>query len=472
MTQISLLRGIYSDATGEIRTAYPRNLVPVPTDSGISKGYLRPAEGVVQSGTGPGIGRGGINWNGSIYRVMGTKLVKIAADGTVTILGDVGGSAQVKLEYSFDRLAIASGGNLFYWDGSTLKQVTDPDLGVVVDVLYIAGYFMTTDGVNLIVTELTDPFSINPLKYGSSEADPDPVNGVGKLRNEAYAFNRYSIEVFQNVGGDLFPFAVIEGANVPRGVIGGAWCGYLNTFAFLGSGRDEAPAVWLLTPGDTQKLSTREVDQILLGYSEAQLATVVLESKVDKNHELLYIHLPDRCLAFDANATKAVGEPVWYGLDSGTATPSTYRARNLVWCYDRWNVEDPTSVAFGYLTDSTSSHYGATVNHYCAVPMIYNEGNGAIVHELELVALPGRGVALGADPVVWTSYSKDGETWSIERSCRAGKQGERLKRIAWRTQGTIENYRTQAFRWASDVHMSVIRLEVELEPLFTRPGVR
>lgn len=468
--QISILRGIYVDAVGEFRTKYPRNLVPVPTDTGISKGYLRPADGIVQLGAGPDIGRGGINWNGITYRVMGSKLVNVAIDGTVTVLGDVGSDGKpVTLDYSFDRLAIASNGMLFYWDNLTLQQVTDPDLGIVLDVRYVAGYFMTTDGVDLIVTDLDDPFSVNPLHYGSSEADPDPVVAVDELRNEAYAFNRYSIEVFENVGGDGFPFQVIEGAEVPRGVIGTyAYVGFTNTFAFVGSGRNEAPGVYLLVPGDTQKLSTREVDEILLTYGEAVLSTVIVEQKVDKNHELLLIHLPDQTLVFDATATAALGEQVWSTRTSTIVGNGIYRARNLVWCYDRWNCEDPTTAALGYLSDSAATHFGATVGYEFGVLMIYNGGNGAIVHELELVALPGR-LVTGSDPTVWTSYSLDGELYSQERPTSGGKLGERQKRIAWRTQGTLKNYRNQRFRWTSDMRMSVARLEAQLEPLFTRP---
>ena len=89
--QIPILNGIYADNTPELRTAYPVNMVPVPKKSGISNGFLRPGDGIVGNGTGPGIDRGGINWNSICYRVMGTSLVIIASDGTVTTLGDVGG---------------------------------------------------------------------------------------------------------------------------------------------------------------------------------------------------------------------------------------------------------------------------------------------------------------------------------------------------------------------------------------------
>jgi len=62
-------------------TAYPLNFIPVPKEQGISKGYLRPADGIVQFGIATeGADRGGINWDGSYYRVMGSKLIKIASN--------------------------------------------------------------------------------------------------------------------------------------------------------------------------------------------------------------------------------------------------------------------------------------------------------------------------------------------------------------------------------------------------------
>ena len=61
--QIPILNGIFTDNSPDIRTKYPLNLIPVPQASGISNGYLKPADGIVSNGTGPGTDRGGINWN-------------------------------------------------------------------------------------------------------------------------------------------------------------------------------------------------------------------------------------------------------------------------------------------------------------------------------------------------------------------------------------------------------------------------
>lgn len=466
--QIPIISGIYTDGAPDFRTAHPRNLIPVPKKSGISDGYLRQADGVEQLGSGPGVDRGAINWNGVLYRVMGTKLCSIDAAGSATVLGDVGGSKPVTMDYSFDRLGIASDGKLWYWDNSTLSHVTDPDIGTVKAVHWIAGYFMTTDGASIITTDLADPASVNVLHYGSAEADPDPVMAVDELRNEAYAFGRYTVEVYQNVGGNGFPFERIEGAQVGKGIIGtNAYCSLGNTFLFLGSGRGEAPAVYQMVPGDVQKVSTREIDSILLGYTEVELSAARMEARVDKSHQHVLIHLPDQCLVYDTMASVEMQMPVWFVLTTSVVGMGQYRATGLVWCYDQWCVGDPQSGAVGRLTGDVSTHWGQVNGWEFGTSIAYNNGSDAIVHELELVCLTGR-VALGADPVIWTSYSTDGQTWSQERSARAGRQGQRNKRIAWRTQGKLSHWRTQRFRGTSDAHISIARLEAQIEPLYTK----
>lgn len=465
--QVPILNGIYTDAQADFRTSYPRNLVPVPKAQGISEGYLRPADGLLLFGSNParGVDRGGFNWNGTLYRVLGQTLVSVSSTGIITELGDVGTGGQCTFDPSFDRLGVSSGGRLYYWNGTTLTQVTDPDLGTVLDFIWVDGYFMTTDGENLIVTELNDPFAVNPLKYGAAEADPDPVVGLLKLKNEPYALNRYTIEVFDNIGGSLFPFQRIEGAQIQKGVMGtyGA-CVFMDQIAFIGSGRNESPSIYLGVNSDALKLATREIDQILLTYTEAELAEVVVEARVDKGHQHLYVHLPDQTLVYDGAASLIVKEPVWFTLDSGVVTPSQYRAKNLIWCYEKWIFGDPTTELLGYVTNTVMTHFDATVGWDFGTLILYNEGRGAIIHELELVALPGR-VAFGAEPVIWTSYSTDGETWSQEITAAAGRQGQRNQRIAWLGQGLLENWRVQRFRGNSDCFVSFARLEARVEAL-------
>jgi hypothetical protein len=463
--QIPILSGIWTDARADFRSEYPRNLIPIVAATGINTSYLRPADGIVAQGTGPGVSRGGIEWDGVLYRVLGQKLCRIDAAGAVTVLGDIPGSDRVTMTYSFDYLAIAANGGLYLYDGSTLAQNADPDLGTVLDVIWVDGYFLTTDGEFLVITELNNPFAVDPFKYGSSEVDPDPVKAIVKLRNEVYALNRHTVEVFQNTGQTGFPFERVPGAQLQRGAIG-THCVtvFLEQIAFLGSGQNEAPGVWLGGNGNTAKISTREVDLILAEYTEAELATAFFETRVDRNYQHLLMHLPRKTLVYDGAASQVLSEPVWFCLSTSLDGSTPWRSQSLVWAYNRWNTADTTSAALGYLTDTVSTQWGQTVGWQFQTAIIYNDSRGAIVHTLELVALPGR-VALGEDPRISTQYSLDGVTWSQPKWIAAGKIGDRAKRLQWLQQGAFRNWRVQRFAGTSDAYLSVARLEAQLEGL-------
>lgn len=474
MPSIPILSGIYANEDSDFRTSYPRNLVPVPKVQGISKGYLRPSDGIELFTSGPGVDRGSINWQGVCYRVMGTKLVSVASNGVVTELGDVGGSGQVTMDYSFDRLGIASSGNFFYWDGTSLDQVTDPDLGFILDFIWVDGYFMLTDGEFIIVTDLNDPFSINPLRYGSSEADPDPILALVKIRNEPVALNRHTIEYFDNIrasqgGVAQFPFQRIDGAQIKKGCVGTFACAVYNEgVAFVGSGRGngggEAPAVYFGNNGSYQKISTREIDQILKEYTEAQLAQIVCEVSIEDGFNHLHIRLPDRTLVFASNSSEEVGGFVWFTLSGGIEGNSVYPAINRTWCYDRWIVGDPNSSNLGTLSKRISSQWGEEIGHEFTTGIIYNQSKNGIVHSLELIGLPGRAL-LGDNPTIYTVYSTDGVTQSQPKFISAGKQGQRDKRLEWRRQGFFRLWRTQTFKWTSKAHLSIAALEASIEPL-------
>lgn len=500
MASIPIVSGIYTDNGPDVRVAYPVNMMPVPKQSGLSDAYLRPADGITQFGriVANGIDRGGINWKGTCYRIIGSKLVTVSDAGEITILGDVGmGDGYVTMDYSFDRLAIASAGGLYYWSGNVLTKVTDPDLGNVVDMCWVDGYFMTTDGTSLVVTELTDPTSVNPLKYGSSEADPDPIVAIIKLRNEVYALNRHTIEVFDNVGGDLFPFRRIEGAQVQKGCVGThACCNFDDMIAFIGSGRNEAPGVYLVQNSNAIAVSNQEITLLLQSYTEAQLSGVKLEARIDRSHKLLYIHLPDKTFVYDHAASEIMQQRIWFALVGGLEESGIYPARNFVWCINKWIVgsaktytefdyistesddnfvtedalfvlsseEAKTYSNIGFFDKNTSTQWGQKCRWEFSTPIVYNESRSALFNEMELVSLTGR-VAFGSNPQISTSYSVDAVTWSQPKFISAGKQGDRLKRLVWWQQGMMRDRRIQRFRGDSDAHISVLRLEAKLEPL-------
>jgi hypothetical protein len=460
--RLPLLSGIIADESAEFLQSYPVNLEAVAVDNKIAKAQFRMTSGASVLGAGgPGVDRGGIVWNGVQHRVMGTKLVKVAADGAVTVLGDVGGEGPASLDYGFDRLGIRSGEKLFYWNGVTLIEVTDPDLGPVLDMLWIDGYFMTTDGTSVIVTELNDPTSVLPLKYGSAEEDPDMVTGLIKARDEAYVLGRNTIQVFRNVGGSGFPFATLKGASIPYGCVGpSAKCLYGDSFAFVGSARNESLGVYLAGSGSATRISSRAIDDELAKVADE--TTIILENRASRAEHRLLIHLPDKTLVFLLNASKELGEPVWYVAHSGLGQP--YRPRNAIQAYGQTFVGDLNSGALGILTDTIATHFGEAAEWKFDIGLLYNEAKGGIVQAIELIGLPGRAPA-GVQGTAFLSMTRDGETFSVERGIPMGTAGQRNLRLQWRPRVNFRNWIGFRFRGLSAAMPGFAACEADVRPL-------
>ena len=457
--QLSIVSGVVATEAAEFRASHPLNIEPVIVESGISKGQLRTAAGAEPFAAGPGVDRGGIEWSGAHLRIMGSKLVRV--DAAVTPLGEVGGQGPVSLDYSFDRLIVRSGARLFYWNGAALTRVTDPDLGAVVDALWIDGYTMATDGRFVVVTELNDPMQVKPLKYGSAEADPDPVTGLIKVRGEAYVCGRHTIQVFQNVGGAGFPFATVPGATISTGCVSAsAKVAFGNSFAFVGSARGDALGVFVAGAGTADRISVRAVEAALA--AEPDPAAIELERRVGDDELRLFVHLSAETWVFLARASEAAGEPIWYRCRSGAGKP--YRLRHAVQAGRDVIVGDRDGPGLARLTTDTPGHFGETVEWSFDAGLLYNGARGAIVDAVELVGLTGRG-AVDDPGSVFLSMTADGTRYTTERAVALGRTGERSRRLQWRPHLRMRTYLGFRFRGYGSGVAGFAACEARIRPL-------
>jgi hypothetical protein len=458
---------VYSQKGPDFEASYPVNLVPNFQETSISAGYLRSAPGIDVFAVGAGTDRGGYNWNGTLYRVSGTTLLSVSSTGIATVIGDVGGSSRVSFASSFDRLAIASNEQLWYYNTTALTQVTDPDLGVVLDVVWQDGYFITTDGTNIVITDLNDPTSVNPLAYGSAEADPDSILGLLSIRGELYVLGQRTIEVFYNTGvvtdAAPFPFQRQRGAQIDKGIVGThAKCLFLDSFAFCGAARNEQPKIYVAGLGQATAISTRGIERLLAAVDDP--STIVLEARNGDGANSLYVHLPDQTLVYDHEASQSAETPVWYRLASGIYADQAYRARNFVYAYGQWHCGDIQSFNLGVLVDDNDLQFGDKTEWKFDCQLAYSQGKGAICHDLELVGFYGR-ASPGSEPKIFMSWTDDGVTFSQERAARSGFSGQRSLRVAWRRNGFFRQWRAFRFRGITGTPISFSRLEANIEQL-------
>lgn len=464
MTQIPLLSGMGATESADIEHVYPRNLEAVSIESGISTGQFRSAMGASFYTEGPGADRGSVLWNNTHLRVMGTKLVSVQREA-ITVLGDVGSDGAVAFASGIDRVAIRSGTNMFYWNGSTLVQVTDPDLGPCIDIAWFKGQFFSTDGNYIVALELADPTQVNPLKYGAADSSPDKITGLQVIRNELAATGSNTIEFFSYTGGSGFPLTVNDGATIPYGCVGASAKGrFSETFAFVGGGENQAVGAYVAGSGSAEKISTRGIDAMLA--TELNPAAIQIEVRKSLNEERLYIHLTNLTLVYLPSASAAAGIRVWYYANSGQMYEKPYRLRNALLVNGDWICGDTESAALGKLSETLASHFGETIGWGFQTQFLYNQAKGAIIHDIELVGLWGR--ATNVSSTAWWSYSLDGETWSMERGAILPKRGARTNRVAWRPHKRFSSYMTLRFRGDSDSLVGIAALEApNIEPLTT-----
>ncbi|RPF70446.1 packaged DNA stabilization protein [Aurantiacibacter spongiae] len=450
--QVPIQSGVRSSESG-YSTTFPVNLQHEVRESGISKGQLVTTRGATFFATGPGEDRGGAVFKGVHYRVMGSSLISVAADGSIAIIGDVGTDTRpAGFTQDFDRLAIRSAEKLFYYDGADLLKVADFDLGKVLDVDWMDGYFVTTDGEYLVVTDLLDPTSVDALKYGSAESDPDPITGVKVFEEELYGFGRYSVQVFRNVGSTGFPFQNVRGATISVGCVSAdAKVRIGQTLAFVGGARDEPIGLYILAGGQATRVSPPEIDDMLVGVDEA---AIVLEARTFGDEQHLVMHLPDRAVVLAIRATGQTGEGAWHIAHSGYF--KRYRPRFAVYCYGRHIVGDIDSTALGVLSQDISEHFGDSIHWQFDAGLLFDQGNGFIVRETELFGRKPDG-----DATMWLSMTRDGETYSREIGRRM--TGRREERMHWRPNCRVGQLIGLRFRGVGQV--AVARCEVTGEAL-------
>lgn len=432
----------------------PVNLEPRPLDTGVSKVQLVVSRGAVPFATGPGKDRGGFVWNDTLYRAMGSRLVSVSAAGAVTDIGDIGNdNLPAGFDASFDRLGIRSAGSLYFFKDGALARLIDPDLGEVRDMIWVDGYWMATDGASLVVTDLNDAMSVDPLRYGSAESDPDAITGILEQRDEVIALGRYSIEFFQNVGGTGFPFRVQKGATIAVGCVGAnAKVKIGETFAFVGGARDEPLGVYVVAGGTARRVSTGEVDELLADH--AVPSTIELEQRLIRNERQLIVHLSGCSLSLSLGTSGEVEKPIWTVLRSGRFDP--YRLRRAVWAYGKHIVGDTATDALGELSQATADHFDEPTTWQSDAGLMFNEGNGALLNEVELIGQFGV-----APTAVFFSVTRDGVTWSNEVARQwQGRPGERL---IWRPGLRVASMLGMRFR--GTLRGSIARCEIRAESL-------
>lgn len=497
--------------------------------------------------------RGGILWNGVMYRVQGASVYSYTTAGVRTKLGTVANDGlRARLDYSFDNLIIVSANTLYYyapggykslagaavasggtgysvgdtitmgplgiygtlqvsavtggvitginsiigpqvlasalpanpvpqvlssgsgtgatfnltWGPSspfiTVNMANSAGISPIVDACFMAGYVMVTDGIDVWCSSVVN-LTFFPGYFGDAEYDPDGITAIYKLNNQLYVHGQYTTQTMANTGGNNFPFTAQQSYTFDIGCVSRqTMCSYNRSLAWIGGGRNMPFGVWWLNGNAPNKISSAAVDYEIAQLTANQVAVVTLEAISFEDSELLYVHLPDKTLVFDAIASTALGLKFWTQLNSGAANTDFYRARNFVRFNGMWACGDLADNRVGYLDSATGGHYGAPVMHRTSSPMVMLPLASAGLREVELKCVTGQS---GDNSRIGLEYSGDGIRWSQIRYRSAAARGGYSQRPRWRPGALTFGKLQIRISHVTTRHVTWFLVDTELEPL-------
>ena len=451
----------------DYRDLLPVNMMPVIRNIKGDQGYLLTVDGLESFADTNGVARGGY-YNERFkkhFRVSGDKLESIGTDGSVEVLGVIPGNDICKFASSFNTQAILSEGRLFLYDNATLRELSSPNLGFPIDIAQFRGIYVLTDGENVYQTDITDEFSVSPLKFVTSEFSNDPTVAVRQTENnQIIAFNTTSIEYFYFDPSNDVSVSVlspIQGKSTKVGVAGANCIAEMDGAYFCIGARpgEEFETFGLAAGGRAQQISTRHINQILKGRSRTELSKVFIESRYSDSQHVLLIHLSDCTLAYSHTIAKSAGlGGAWSVLKSGKDN-DIYRAKFGVFDprISKWVYGDILENKLGTLSKDTASQYDEPAECECYTPINYLDGN-IVLQNVTFQTIPGFSEV---DTKLIYSFTDNGVTFGNESSFIISEQQRYKKEINIRSGGMFTELMGMKIRFVSNSKQAISGCVIE-----------
>jgi hypothetical protein len=421
----------------------------------------------------PAVGevRGGIEYNGLAYFVVGNTLYEINSAGAATSRGTLttstgrvtmahngaraGGNQQIFIAdgspngYVYDNttstLTANSKVDYIDEDGNTLSVDVSPETVVFVDG-YFAFQVKNTD--RFYITNLYDGATIDPSDWATAEGDPDKLVAIASDRRDLFLFGEKTLEVWYNSGDADNTFQRYQGGSTQTGCAAKySVARFDNTLCWLTKTERGGLVVARMGEGyNPQIISTPEVNYRLSTYTT--FSNAFAYTYQHEGHEFYAITFPSHGATevYDASTQK------WHqrGHTIGGVFPNRERYNCHVFAFGKHLFGDFANGNIYVLDTSVGTLDGTRIPRERVTGIFTEEEKRIRISALQLDMEEGGGDPnVATDTSMWLSYSKDGGhsyTDEVERSM--GDAGEYARRVIWRRLGFARNWIFKFRTWS------------------------
>lgn len=388
------------------------------------------ASGIKPGVSGSGIGRGLFTFQQVLYAVSGTTLYKIDAQHKVTSLGTVSGNQLCTFAANASQLTICDPDASYVFDGS-LNRITDPDFLNGKQCAGIDSYvlFLGPNG-EFFCSDLAQATSYDALNFATAEGAPDKTIGLIADHRQALLFGTDSLELWEDVGGNAFPFARASNGFVELGCAAGYSIAKLDNSPHWLASDLTVRRLDGLTP---IRVSQHGVEQAIRSYAVVSDARGF--SFTESGHIFYVLTFPTAGHTWVLDATTHE----WHERESYGLT--RWRPCATALCYNRNYVQDFETGDVGYIDAKTFTDWGKTQRMSWTYPSVYDKGDLKFHSELSVRVQTGLGLSTGqgSQPKIQLECSDNGGiTFEHVEDISLGRQGHFNARVAWEQLGMAD----------------------------------
>lgn len=418
------------------------NLYPelIETKDGKAVGgfYGVPGETLLATiGAGPHRGAHAVP-NGLLYVVSGSGVYSVSSSWVATLLGSLGTSTgPVSIIDNGTQVAFFDGTAGYVWTGTAFQAISLPFTGPVV------GRFQDGFGlVNQLGTQTwwqsnyKDLTTWNALNFGTADAKPDPIAGLGNLHRESWLMGTQGTEVWINAGVSGFAFQRLQGVYIESGCCAPMSIVRMDeSLVWLGSTGEYGQGIVMKSNGyRPERISTHAIEYAIKSY--ATISDAIAYCYQDAGHYFYVLTFPT------ANATWVWDQStgLWHQRAAfvGGAlnrhdgnSYAFYAGRHVV---GDWQSGNLYGLDLEVYTDNGRPR--KWVRAWRALPPGKASELPVEFDSLQVDMESGITTPAGTNPQVALRWSDDGgNTWSNEHLAAWGATGATANRVRWRRLG-------------------------------------
>jgi len=406
------------------------------------------------------VARGSFEWNGGLYAVVSSSLIKITnvLTGAYSTIGTIAGTSGIRTANGFNTsVIIVRGGALYTLDKSDNLVDISGSANIVAcnSVTHINGRFLyvPADGSVAFFSDVGAAATIQAASFFDAEQLPDNNNESYELNNVLYIAGDNSTQAFVDRGTSPVPFQPQTG-RIDVGVIGRVvqiQDGSTGSTAaiFIGKKQGQTPAIFASTSGSATKISNEAIDEILVTYNEEELKKAVTGRYIWRGHDVVYFTLVNDSFGFYKGQ--------WHGLDTlinGVSVP--------------WQA--------GYIQEFESNYYSFYAGNFSVMANVNKDGVNSFVRiiddgieqggsfnaqSMQYHISQGYNASAGS---VYLSMTDDNELYGPYVSASTGAQGRYNIELNWNYPGGLGLYnRFMGYRLQTgeDINFSGTKLFIE-----------